>query len=146
MFSMFPGISDGSHGSGRFGERRGFRFDGGSGGGGRLPAGGQQDAEVVPVGHGRQPFEDVGEIGFRIVAVTAGAFHQGVNDGGALAGGFSAHEEPVLFPDGRWPDAVFDPVVIDQQFAVAEIEGQPVPEPEGIVDGLAKRALCCGPN
>ena len=86
MFSMFPGTSDGGHSSGRFGERRGFRFDGGSGGGGRLPAGGQQHAEVVPVGHGRQPFEDVGEIGFRIVAVAAGAFHQGVNDGGALAG------------------------------------------------------------
>ena len=60
MFSMFPGTSDGGHGSGRFGGLRGFHFDGGSGGGGRLPAGGQQDAEVVLVGHGRKPSEDAG--------------------------------------------------------------------------------------
>jgi hypothetical protein len=43
------------------------------------------------------------------VAVTTGTFHQGVNDSGALAGGLPAHEEPGLFPDGAWPDSVFDP-------------------------------------
>jgi len=96
MFSMFPGTSDGGRSSDRFGDRRCFGSDRGGGGCSRFPARWQQGSEVVLIGHGRQPFEDVGEIGFWIVAVTAGAFHQGVDDGGALAGGFRAHEEPVL--------------------------------------------------
>jgi hypothetical protein len=37
-----------------------------------LPAGRQQRAEVVLVGHGRQAFEYVGEVGFRVVAVALG--------------------------------------------------------------------------
>ena len=47
-----------------------------------FPAGGQQHAEVVLVGHGRDAFEHVGEVGFRVVAVALGTFHQGVDDRG----------------------------------------------------------------
>ena len=43
--------------------------------GGGLPVGGQQDGEVVLVGHGGQTFEHVGQVGFRVVAVALGAFH-----------------------------------------------------------------------
>lgn len=63
-----------------------------SGGGGGLPAGWQQRAEIVLVGHGRDPLQHVGQIGLGVVAVAAGAFHQGVDDGGALTGGLTAHE------------------------------------------------------
>jgi hypothetical protein len=42
-----------------------------------LPSGGQQDAEVVPVGHGRQAFEHVGQPDLGVVAVTFGALDHG---------------------------------------------------------------------
>jgi len=73
-----------------FPERSGCR-------GGGPPVGRQQDAEVVLVGHGRKASGHVGKPGFGIVAVALGAFDHGVDDGGALAGGFSADEQPVLF-------------------------------------------------
>jgi hypothetical protein len=68
---------------------RGFNVHDRSGRGGWLPAGRQQRAEVVLVGHGRQALEHVGEVGFRVVAVALGTFHHGVNDRGALTGGFA---------------------------------------------------------
>jgi len=66
MFSM---ISAGSGRDGGFHDRR-------SGCGG-LPAGGKQGSEIVLVGHSGDASENVGEIGFRRMPVTAGAFHQG---------------------------------------------------------------------
>ena len=79
--------------------------------GGGLPAGGKQDGEVVLVGHGGQAFEHVGQPDLGVVAVAFGAFDHGVDDGAALAGGFSADEQPVLFFFFFWPDAVFDEVM-----------------------------------
>ena len=76
MFTMFTDTSDGGHS----GDRRGGHFDRSTGGGGRLPAGGQQGSEVVLIGHGRKPHEDVGEVKLGIMAVALGAFHQGVNE------------------------------------------------------------------
>jgi hypothetical protein len=64
--------------------------------GGGLPAGRQQDTQVVAVGHGRQALEHVGQPDLGVVPVALRAFDHGVNDGGALAGGFAAHEQPVL--------------------------------------------------
>jgi hypothetical protein len=64
--------------------------------GGGLPAGRQQRTEIVPVGHGRQAFEHVGQPDLGVVAVALGALDHGVDDGGALAGGFAADEQPVL--------------------------------------------------
>jgi hypothetical protein len=54
-----------------------FHFDRDSGGGGRLPEGGWQDAKVVPVGHGRKPFEDVGGTAeaWHGMVVRAATFH-----------------------------------------------------------------------
>jgi len=48
---------------------RGFNVHDGSCRGGWLPAGRQQRAEVVLVGHARQAFEHVGEVGLRVVAL-----------------------------------------------------------------------------
>jgi len=43
---------------------RGFNVHDRSGRGGWFPAGRQQRTEVVLIGHGRQAFEHVGEVGF----------------------------------------------------------------------------------
>lgn len=40
------------------------------GGGAGLPVGREQNGQVVLVGHCREPFENVGEVGFGVVAVT----------------------------------------------------------------------------
>jgi hypothetical protein len=109
--------------------------------GGGLPVGGQQDSQIVLIGHGGQTFEHVGQVGFRVVAMTFGAFHQGVDDGGTLTGGFSADEEPVLFSYGRGADAILDEVVVDFDLAVLQEKDESVPEGEGVVDGAAEFSL-----
>lgn len=85
--------------------------------------------------------EDVGEIDFGVVAVAAGAFDKGINDGAALAGGLATYEEPVLFADGGGADAVFDPVVVDLKAAVFDVDVEPVPNGKGVVDGSTEFAL-----
>lgn len=81
----------------------GFKCRSGAGG---LPVGREQDGEVFLVGHGGEAFEDVGEVALGIVALTAGAFDERVDDGASLAGGFAAHEEPVFLANGGGADAV----------------------------------------
>ncbi len=127
MFSM---IAAGSNGAGRFGMEGCSRW---------LPAGWQQRAEVVLVRHGRESFEHIGQIRFHGVAATTGAFHKGIDDGRALAGGFAAGEEPVLFTNGGRPDPVLDPVVVDFQTAVVLIDGELFPQAEGVIDGCSQR-------
>ena len=117
------------------------RFGRGNCCGDRLPEGWQQDTQVVLVGHGGEPLQDVGEVGFGVVAVAADALNQGVNDGAALAGGFAADEEPVLLADGSGADAVLNPVVVDLELALIDVEGELVPEGEGVVDGFAQGAF-----
>lgn len=131
MFSLLRSPSSIEHG---FGFRS--QFDGSW-----LPVGREQDTQVVLVGHGGETFEDVGEIGFGVVTLAAGAFDEGVDDGAALAGGLTTHEEPVLFADGGGADSVFDPVVVDLKAAVFNVGAQPVPDGEGVVDGAAELAL-----
>jgi hypothetical protein len=88
----------------------------------RVASGKQQDTQVVPVRHRRQAFEHVSQPDLGVVAVTFGAFDHGVDDGGTLAGGFAAHEQPVLLPHrGGW-DAVLDEVVVELDLAVVEEE------------------------
>lgn len=123
---MFPLMATGSDGAGGFGLRRRGR---------RLPVGGQKHAEVVLVGHRWEAFEHIGQIGFDGVTASSGAFHQGVKDGGSLAGGFAASKEPVLFANGGGPDAVLDPVVVYFQVTVLLIGDELFPEAKGVVDG-----------
>ena len=138
MFSMMSGASNRRRG---FDRRRGGDVDDGPGGGCRLPAGREQGTEVVLIGHGRQPLKDVGEVKLGVVAVAAGAFHQGEDDGGTLAGGLAAHEEPVLFSYGDRSNTIFYPVVIDFKLAVAEVEREPVPQFQRVIDGFAQLTL-----
>ncbi len=70
-----------------------------------------------------------------------GTFNHGVDDRGALAGGFRAHEEPGHFPNRRRPDAVFEPVGVYLKMAVMVIDVEPIPEGQGVVDGLAQHAF-----
>jgi len=120
---------------------RGINVHDRSGRGGWFPAGRQQRAEIVLVGHARQAFEHVGEVGFRVVAVALGTFHHGIDDRGALAGGFTAHEEPGLFPNRRRPDAILEPVGVYLKMAVMVIDVEPVQECQRVVDGLAQHAF-----
>jgi hypothetical protein len=106
-----------------------------------LPVGWQQDGQVVLIGHGGQTLENVGQVGFRVVAVTFGPLDQGVDDGGALTGGFSADEEPVHFSYGRGADAILDEVVVDLDLAPLDEKGEPIPECEGVVNGAAEFSL-----
>ncbi len=101
-------------------------------------AGWEELGQVVLIGHGGKPFQDVGEVGFGVVAVTAGSLDEGVDDGTALAGGLAADEEPVLFADGGGADAVLDPVVVDLELPLIDVEGELGPEGEGVVDGFSQ--------
>ena len=70
--------------------------DGGVGAGGEdrrgLPVAGQQDRQVVLVGHLRQAGEHVGQPGLGIVAGAHGVLDHGVEDGAAPAGVLAADE------------------------------------------------------
>lgn len=104
----------------------------------RAGLGGQQDGHVALIGHGGNAFEHVGQPDFEVVAVAFGALDQGVDDGGALAGGLAADEQPVLFSNSGGPDAVFYQIIVNLDLAVDEEKTQAVPEGEGVVDGSAE--------
>ena len=95
----------------------------------------------LPVGRGGEAGEDVAEIGVGIEAAAAAAFHDGVENGSALAGFGGAEEEPVLLVDRGGADGVFAEVIVDLDAAVAEIDDERGPLTEGVVDGLAEEAL-----
>jgi hypothetical protein len=96
-----------------------------------LPVGGQQDAQVVLVGHGWQAFEHVGEPGFGVVAVALGAFDHGVDDGGPLAGGFAADERASSFFQLPWDGCRFRSVVVDFNFTTCPEEAAGGPRGRG---------------
>lgn len=95
----------------------------------------------LPVSRGGEAGEDVAEVGVRVDPAAAAAFDDGVEDGAALASFGGADEEPVFLADGGGTDGVFDEVVVDRDAAVAEVDGEGGPLAEGVVDGLAERAL-----
>ena len=65
----------------------------------------------------------------------------GVEDRAAFAGPGGADEEPVLLPDGRGANGVFDEVVVDLDAPVAPIDFQRGPLAQRIIDGLAGQTL-----
>ena len=85
--------------------------------------------------------QDVVEVGQGIKAAAAGAFDEGVEDGGGFAGFGIADEEIVFLPKGGGADPVFDEVVVDFDAAVLQIAGQAVPLAEGVGEGLAEGAF-----
>ena len=70
----------------------------------------------------RQAGKDIPEVVLRIDPPTTATFDDRIEDGGALACLGITKEEPVLLPDGRGTDRVFDQVVVDLNPAVAEID------------------------
>ncbi len=61
--------------------------------------------------HGRQPSEDIAEVGVGVDAMKAAVFNDGVKDGRALAGSGCAKEHPILFAQGGRADRVFYEVI-----------------------------------
>lgn len=99
------------------------------------------DVFDLPVGQVREAGEDVPQVGMGIEAAAAAAFDEAVKDGSALAGFGVADEEPVLLADGGGTDGVFDPVVVDFDAPVFEVDAQRGPLAERVVDGLAQETL-----
>lgn len=107
----------------------------------RLPQPRRDSAEVVAVGHQRQPGEDILHIGHRIFAVTLARDNQRVEDGGALAGVGVPDKQPVLFSDARGPDRIFDQVIVEATFAVMQMGAERSPLAEQVIAGFAERRL-----
>lgn len=72
------------------------------------------------VGHAGEAVEEVFDILKGFVAVAFGTFDQGVKDGAAFPGVFSADEQPVLLADRRWADGVLNEVVVCLYLAVVK--------------------------
>ena len=90
----------------------------------RLPVFRQQRVQIVPIGYGRQAREDITQISVWIFAVPLTGHDDRVDDGRALAGIGMTDKEPVLLPNGRRPDGVFDQVVVEARLAVSLMRGQ----------------------
>src|SRR5271168_507979 len=78
----------------------------------------------LPVGGVRQAGEDVVQIGVRIESATAAALDDGVEDGAAFPSFGFADKQPVFLTEGRWPDGVFDQVVVDLDASIVEVNTQ----------------------
>src|SRR5690606_7734611 len=48
-------------------------------------------------------------------------FHHGVNDGAALASGFTTNKKPVLLADRRRPDAIFEEIGINFEMPILSV-------------------------
>ena len=77
----------------------------------------------MPVGRRGQAGEHVAQVGVGIKAAAAAAFDDRVKDGSALAGSGFADEEPVFLAYRGGADGVFDPVVVDLDPPVLEVDG-----------------------
>ncbi len=79
---------------------------------GRLPHSRRESADVVAIGHLRQPSEDVPHVGHRVFAVSLAPDDQRVEYHRALAGVGVPDKQPVLFSDARGTDRIFDQVIV----------------------------------
>jgi hypothetical protein len=73
----------------------------------RLPVDRRKGVQVEAVSEGRQPGEDVAQVGKGVVAVALAGDDDRVDDRRALAGVRVAYKKPVLLADRRGPDRVF---------------------------------------
>ena len=86
----------------------------------------------------RKAFNDVGEVGLRVDALSLGADEQCVEDGTAFSGFGVADEEVVFLADGTGTDGVLDEVVVDLDFAMLQVDLHAWPLPSGIAQCLPK--------
>ena len=100
-----------------------------------------RDLVNLTVGHVRKAGEDITKVVPRVNLATAAALDNRVNDRAALASLCRADEKPVLLPDGRRANGVFNQVVVDLQTTVTEENLQCRPLAQGVIDGLAQQTL-----
>ena len=103
-----------------------------------MPVYRQQWREIVLVAHRGEAGEHVFHVGVRVFAVALTGDDDRVDDGRSLAGIGVADEEPVLLPNGRGPDGVFNEVVVQSGLAVLEMCGQRGPLVEQVGAGFAQ--------
>ena len=85
---------------------------------------GQERAEVVSGGQGRQAAEQVTEIVVGIESVAQTAHDERVEGRGVIAGVGMTDKEPVLHAEFARADGVFDGVGVEAGLAVAQMCGQ----------------------
>ena len=83
-----------------------------------FPFGRRQGGDVGLVRHRRKPGGHIFDGDERIDAVVLARHAGGINDRRALARLGVADEQPVLFPQRRRPDGVFDQIVVEAAAAV----------------------------
>ena len=62
--------------------------------------------------------------------------NQRVEYGGAITAFGISHEQPVLFADGTGEDRIFDPVVVDANTTVPQVNTEFIPQVQHVADGL----------
>lgn len=85
--------------------------------------------------------QDVGEVGFGIVAVEPGGLGDGVEGGGAAAAVVGAGEEPVFSAQGERADGSFGGIVGHLEAAVGGEAAERRPAGEAVADGASQAAL-----
>src|ERR1700733_3773485 len=95
------------------------------------------DLMVLHVG---QACEHILEVSVGIKAPTPAGFDEGVNDGGPFSGIGLPDKEPVLLSQGRWPDGIFDQVVVDLHPAISQINFQCWPLAQRVINSDAQQA------
>ena len=103
-----------------------------------FPVCGSEGVEVVAVRHSREAGEDVAQVSKRVDAAALARYDDRVDDRRTLAGIRVSYKQPVFLSDGRWPDGVFDKVVIEPGFAALQVPGQGYPVFEQVVAGFSQ--------
>ncbi len=71
------------------------------------------------------------------MAVALAGDDQRISNGGAIAGGGMADEEPVHRAELTRPDRVLDLVSVEEGVAVAQMRGKRLPVPQEVCAGLS---------
>ena len=90
--------------------------------------------------------DDIGEEGFRIVAIEFGRFDDRVHPRGALAGGVGSGEEVVVATEGEPPDGGCGGVVGHLQSAIGREPTERFPSCAGVADSPSQRTPGAGPG
>jgi hypothetical protein len=77
---------------------------------------------------------DLAQVGLGLQAVERGRTDQRVEEGGSLASGVTAGEEPIFSSEGHGSDGVLGRVVADLQLAVIDVGGERCPPARAAMD------------
>src|SRR6185312_4530738 len=99
----------------------------------------QQLGDAVD-GVGRDPLEDVAEIGFGLDAVEPSGRDQGGDRRSARTTRIGSGEQPVLPPKGDGPDRALDRIVVDFNGAVIDVARQGGPALDDVMNGCGEIA------